>query len=471
MLDPRSRQALLRHDFMSFIEMAFNELTPSTPFVPAPYLELIASKLEACRRGEIRRLIINVPPRHLKSHVASICFPAWYLGHHPSANIIGVSYGQELADKLARDTRTLMQSARYEQLFPTRLNRKAVNDFETTQHGIRMATSVCGVITGRGADVIVIDDPLKPEDALSATQRQAVNDWYDSTLVSRLNNKNTGVIIIVMQRLHEADLVGHVLGQEPWEVISLPARAEQDETFPIHDALGQRNFTRIPGGLLIPARESEETLRQIKARTSAYNFSAQYQQAPMPLEGGIVKVDWLRYYTPDQKPREFSSILLSCDTANKAAEVNDYSVITVWGVIDQSYYLLDVIRKKVEFPGLRRMVVETAKAYSYPIVLIEDKASGTQLIQDLTQERHFNIKPYAPPPKSDKVIRLHSQTTVFENGQVLLPQDAPWLAEYVRELTGFPGSRFDDQVDSTTQALDYLRSTSYELAIWEKMAR
>lgn len=470
MFNPRERQALLRQDFMSFTEMAFNEVTPGTPFVPAPYLELVAAKLEACRLGKCKRLIVNVPPRHLKSHIASICLPAWCLGHHPSMSIICVSYGQDLADKMARDTRTLMQSARYQQLFPTRLNRLAAHDFETTQRGQRMATSIGGALTGRGADIIIADDPLKPEDALSPTQRQKVNDWYDSTLVSRLNDKNTGIIVIVMQRLHEDDLVGHVLQQEPWEVISLPARAEQEETFIIEDVFGKRFFKRSPGDLLIPDRENENTLAQIKARTSDYNFSAQYQQAPMPLEGGIVKKAWLKYYTPSCMPESFSSVLLSCDTANKAADVNDYSVITVWGVVDQKYYLLDVVRRKVEFPALRRMVVDTAKSYHNPIVLIEDKASGTQLIQELKQEGIFNIQAYEPPPKSDKTIRFVSQTSVFENGQVFLPENAPWLMEYIRELTGFPGTRFDDQVDSTTQALDFLRGNDYVVSIWERLA-
>lgn len=471
MLNARERHALLRQDFMSFIEMAFNQLTPGTPFVPAPYLELIASKLEACRRGEIRRLIINVPPRHLKSHVASICFPAWYLGHNPSGSVIGVSYGQDLADKLARDTRHLMQSARYQQLFQTRLTRTAVHDFETTQKGLRMATSIGGVLTGRGADFILIDDPLKPEDALTATQRQSVNEWYDSTLVSRLNNKNTGVIVIIMQRLHGNDLVGHVLKQEHWEVVCLPSKAEQEETFLIADALGDRSFRRKPGDLLSPARENEDTLERIRARTGEYHFSAQYQQAPMPLEGGIVKTAWLRYYTLAEKPSLFSSILLSCDTANKAAEINDYSVITVWGVKNQKFYLLNVIRKKVEFPQLRRLVAEIAKAYPHPMVLIEDKASGTQLIQELKQEGIFNIKPYEPPPKSDKLMRLMSQTTAFEQGMVHLPQEAPWLAEYVREITGFPGTQYDDQVDSTTQALDFLRGKNCVIEAWARLAR
>jgi hypothetical protein len=222
--------AFLRHDLVTFIHRAFAELNPQTRFQPAPYIQLLAARLEDCRAGKIRRLIVNLPPRSLKSHCASIAFVAWLLGHNPTIEIIAASYGQDLADKLVRDTRTLMESDWYRALFPTRLSaRRAVNDFATTAGGTRMATSVGGVLTGRGADVIIIDDPQKPDEALSEAGRRAVNDWYDNTLLSRLNNKSTGCIIIVMQRLHQDDLVGHVLSQDDWTIVSFPAIAEEKE--------------------------------------------------------------------------------------------------------------------------------------------------------------------------------------------------------------------------------------------------
>ena len=215
---------VLRRDLMSFIERSFYELNPRAQLLPSPHIEVMVSKLEALRRGDIKRLIITLPPRHLKSHCASIAFPAWYLGHQPSNHVICVSYGQDLADKLARDCRTVMQSAWYKSLLPTRLaDRLAVHDFATTLLGTRMATSVGGVLTGRGGDLIIIDDALKPDEALSETRRKAVNDWYDNTLLSRLNDKANGRMVIIMQRLHQEDLVGHVLEQEPWEVVSFPA--------------------------------------------------------------------------------------------------------------------------------------------------------------------------------------------------------------------------------------------------------
>src|SRR5215813_7585264 len=223
---------LLRDDFASFAVRCFSELNPRTPFAANWHVELIAAKLAAVREGRIRRLIINLPPRHLKSHLASIAFPAWCLGCEPSAQILCVSYAQDLADKLSRDCRHIVASSWYRQLFPaTRLSpqRAAMSEFDTTAQGCRLATSVGGVLTGRGADLIIIDDPLKPEEALSQAQRQAANEGFDHTLYSRLNDKLSGAIVLIMHRLHEDDLAGHVLTQEPWEVVRLPAIVEEDE--------------------------------------------------------------------------------------------------------------------------------------------------------------------------------------------------------------------------------------------------
>lgn len=213
-INQKECQMFLRTDFVAFVHRAFYELYPETTYLHNWHIEVIAAALEECRMGTLARLIINVPPRSLKSHMTSISFVAWLLGHNPAAQIICASYAQDLADKLAGDCRSLMMAAWYQDLFPdTRLasRRSAVHDFMTTRKGARLATSVGGVLTGRGADFIIIDDPLKPDEALSDVQRRNVNDWYDHTLISRLNDKRTGCIILIMQRLHEDDLVGHVL--------------------------------------------------------------------------------------------------------------------------------------------------------------------------------------------------------------------------------------------------------------------
>lgn len=462
---------VLQHDLNSFVERSFYELNPQTRFVDGPHIQVINSKLEACRRGDIKRLIINLPPRHLKSHCASIAFPAWFLAHRPSSNVICVSYGQDLADKLARDSRTLMQAAWFKQLFPVRLSdKKAVDDFMTMERGCRMSTSVGGVLTGRGADLIIIDDPLKPDEALSDSGRKAVNEWYDNTLLSRLNDKANGCIIIIMQRLHQDDLVGHVLEQEDWDVLSFPAIADEDQTFEISDALGTRRFSRTVGEPLHPARETLATLKVIKHRMGDYNFSAQYQQNPTPREGAMVKTAWLQFYDTHMLPKRFTGIVQSWDTANKTSDLNDYSVCTTWGTKDGRYYLLDVFRKRLNYPQLKRAVCDLKAKFSPISILIEDKASGTQLIQDLKHDGVLGIKPYEPPSGTDKTMRLHLQTTAFENGLVHLPKQAAWLSDYVAELTTFPGTKFDDQVDSTTQALAHLQK-GLKIEMWARLGQ
>ena len=258
--------AALRNDFALFAARCFHQLNPQAELAMNWHLEVIAAKLTAVREGKIRRLIICLPPRHLKSLMASIAFPAWLLGHNPSAQILCVSYAQDLADKLARDCRGIMIVPWYQRIFPTRLSahRQAVQEFITTRQGYRLATSTGGVLTGRGADFILIDDPLKPEDALSKALRQACNEWFVHTLYSRLNDKRSGAIVIIMQRLHEDDLVGHVLAQEPWEILSFPAIAEADEVHRIETIWGPQCFRRRRGEPLHPDREPLETLDRIR---------------------------------------------------------------------------------------------------------------------------------------------------------------------------------------------------------------
>src|SRR6516164_1921802 len=283
--------AALRNDFALFAARCFHQLNPQAELAMNWHLEVIAAKLTAVREGKIRRLIICLPPRHLKSLMASIAFPAWLLGHNPSAQILCVSYAQDLADKLARDCRGIMISPWYRRIFPTRLSahRQAVQEFITTRQGYRLATSTGGVLTGRGADFILIDDPLKPEDALSKALRQACNEWFVHTLYSRLNDKRSGAIVIIMQRLHEDDLVGHVLAQEEWEVLRFPAIAETEEVHQIETIWGQESFRRRRGEALQPDREPLETLDGIRRTIGPYNFAGQYQQSPAPLGGGLVK--------------------------------------------------------------------------------------------------------------------------------------------------------------------------------------
>jgi predicted phage terminase large subunit-like protein len=462
---------ILRSTFYFFAQRCFSELNPAAALAENWHLEVIAAKLTAVREGKIRRLIINLPPRHLKSLMASIAFPAWCLDHDPSAQLLCVSYAQDLADKLARDCRHVMTSPWYRQLFPTRLatHRQAVQEFITTRHGFRLATSTGGVLTGRGADIILIDDPLKPEEALSESQRNAANEWFDHTLYSRFNDKRDGAIVIIMQRLHEDDLVGHVLAQEPWEVVSFPAIAETDEEHRIETLWGPRCFTRRQGEALHPDREPLETLDRIRRTIGEYNFAGQYQQSPAPLGGGLVKAEWFKRYRESERPEHFDRIVQSWDTANKATELSDFSVCTTWGVKDKELFLLAVLRQRLEYPDLKRAVGEQRRRFGASVVLIEDKASGTQLIQELIREGCYGMTRYQPT--TDKIMRMHAQTAVIENGFVHIPEDAPWLAEYLHELAVFPNGKYDDQVDSTAQFLEWVNKPMPDWVFFEVMRR
>src|ERR1700751_1635808 len=338
---------------------------------------------------------------------------------------------------------------------PTRLapHRQAVQEFITTCQGYGLATSTGGVLTGRGADIILIDDPLKPDEALSEAQRQACNQWFVHTLYSRLNDKRHGAIVIIMQRLHEDDLVGRVLAQEQWQVLSFPAIAEVDEVHEIETILGPRRFTRRQGGALPPDGEPLEVLARIRRTIGEYNFAGQYQQSPAPLGGGLVKAEWFKRYRENERPDRFDRIVQSWDTANKATELSDFSVCTTWGVKGKDLFLLDVFRRRLEYPALKRAVRDRQSLFNATVVLIEDKASGTQLIQELIAEGCYAVTRYLPT--TDKTMRLHAQTAIIENGFVRIPEEAPWLAEYLHELTVFPKGKHDDQADSTAQFLEW----------------
>jgi predicted phage terminase large subunit-like protein len=462
----REYDAVLRADFHSFLMRCFAELQGQTTFEPGRHLEVVASRLVAVRHGKTRRLIINVPPRHLKSLIGSVAFPAWCLGHNPAAQVMCVSYAQDLSDKHARDCRSIMTSAWYRRLFPrTRLSSLATQELVTTAGGVRLASSVGGVLTGRGADLIIIDDPIKPADALSETVRRAANEWYNNTLYSRLNDKQRGAIVLIMQRLHEDDLVGHVVQQDDWDVLSFPAIAEEDETHHYETVWGPVTFTRSRGQALHPEREPLEMLERRRLTMGKYNFAGQYQQAPAPARGGLVKADWFRRYQRAEAPQHYDQIVQSWDTANKPTELSDFSVCTTWGLKDKKLYLMDVFRERLAYPDLKRAVQRQNERYNPQVILIEDRASGTQLIQELIAEGLHGVQKCNP--SGDKIMRLHAQTATIENGFVYLPAEANWVPAYLHELTVFPRGKHDDQVDSTSQFLEWFKQPMPGAGIFE----
>jgi len=444
--------AVLRDDLAAFTQRCFQTVVPGQRFLPNWHVEAIAHQLERCQQREIRRLVITLPPRNLKSIGASVAFPAFALGHDPTLRIVCASYSQDLAAKHARDCRTVMESAWYQRLFPRTCidpRKNTEGEFETTARGYRLATSVGGTLTGRGGNLIIIDDPLRAADALSETKRGAVNEWYDSTLSSRLDSKAEDVIVIIMQRLHVDDLVGHVLEKgEAWTHLNLPAIADATEEV----ALGGGDVQhRSPGDVLHPEREPLAVLDQLKAAMGSQAFSAQYQQTPVPPDGDLIKRAWFRSYDRPPERSQGDQIVQSWDTASKASQKNDFSVCTTWLMQRSDYYLLDVLRERLEFPDLRRRILTHAKAHDARAVLIEDAGSGAALIQDL--KREGKLRPIAIRPDGDKIVRLEGQSAVIEAGHVLLPETAPWRSDFLLEVMAFPHGRYDDQVDSLSQFL------------------
>jgi hypothetical protein len=288
----RELDAILRTDFCAFVEAIYPIVSTGDPLLPNWHIEAIAYALSRVASGEIRRLMILMPPRHLKSICASVAFPAFLLGHDPTKRIIVVSYADPLARKHASDCRALLRSPLYRRLFPgTKISPTKDSETEvmTTQRGFRLATSIGGTLTGRGGNVLIIDDPMKPQDAMSQLASDSTFQWYSNTLLTRLDDKSTGAIVIVMQRLHVDDLAGRLLEQEGWTVLNLPAIAEIDQQIPIGP--GRFHLYRA-GDVLHPEREPRSVLEEIKRSMGSSDFAAQYLQEPVPLTGNLINWTW-----------------------------------------------------------------------------------------------------------------------------------------------------------------------------------
>ena len=459
---PQDPHALLvelcRRDFGAFLRKAWPHISGGEFIKWNWHIEAMVELLNGVASGATRRALVNIPPRNGKSKIISVAWVAWMLGRDPSLNFLGVSYSNELSGKMGRDCRSILEAQWYREMFPRTLlsrSRSASHDFETTQGGGRLSTSVSGTLTGRGGDIIILDDVIKPEEASSETVRKGLNEWFRSTLASRLNDKDTGAILCVMQRLHEDDLSGMLLEQGGWRHLALPAIAPCDQVVSLPRG---RWYLRREGEVLHPARESRPVLDKLKAEMGSAAFAAQYQQDPVPAVGNMFRAEWLREYTEVRECNEYGKIVQSWDTANKAGERNDYSVCITARVKGREIRLLHVWRGKLEFPDLKRKAIELAIDWRARTLLIEDKASGQQLIQALRAEDRRGVPwPIARAPELDKYSRADGITSMVEAGQLLLPADAAWLAEFRSELLAFPNGRNDDQVDALSQLLAWAR--------------
>jgi predicted phage terminase large subunit-like protein len=432
---------------MAHEDLACYSIAQWPQFERAAHHELIISKLEAVERGEIKRLMISLPPRHGKSVITSSIFPAWVLGRHPDYHVIFATYGQELSDDFGRRVRNFIADPVHQAIFPNcRLSEDstAAHRFNTTAGGAYFAVGRGGPITGRGTDLLLIDDPIKDrEEANSETIRRALHEWYRSVAYTRL--MPGGAIIIIQTRWHEDDLAGWLLREhasENWDVLRLPAIAERDDGF------------RKEGEALWPERFPLLELERIRMAIGGRAWASMYQQRPAAADGVIFKRGWWQFFPPPLTV-ELNQIVQSWDTAFKKGTENDFSVCTTWGVTGNGYYLLHLWRERVEFPELKRVLASLAEQWKPNAILVEDKASGQSLIQELKLSTALPL--ILVKVDSDKQTRAQAVTPLMETGKVFLPESAPWVSGYVEEMACFPNGIHDDVVDATTQALNYLR--------------
>jgi predicted phage terminase large subunit-like protein len=453
---------LTRKDLYTFVRRVFLELNPTRKFHGGIYLEYICAMVAAMLTGDTRRLVINMPPRNLKSMIVSVAFVAWVLGRDPSKRFLLVSYGQDLPQSFARDILRVMRSAWYQALFPgTRLHPdySRTEDFRTTRNGRVKVESVQGGLTGFGADYIILDDPMKPLDAYTEHSRQKVNETIQNTVLSRQDGVGAARVVLVMQRIHEDDPTGYLMARQQWQQIRLPAIAEEDERYEFIDAFGERRvFERKAGEALNPNYEPLEELLKQKQLVGDYVFAAQYQQRPAPMGGGIFKVGSFRLEPRADFPKKFDLVVQSWDTGSKEGVTNDYSVCTTIGVAGNLRYVIDVSKEKQEFPELKQRAIVLHEIHRPNVIVIEEKGSGEQLIPELRAAGIYNVE--GALPTVGKVVRAEGQTAIIQGGGVIFPADAPWLEGFLYEFALFPNGRHDDQVDSLCQGLQWIRENT-----------
>lgn len=382
-------RAVLALDFMAFSEFTFGVVRPNTAFKPNWHLEALAHKLSQVASGEVRRLIVTMPPRNLKSLFASVALPAWFLGHNPSERVVAVSYSDQLARTHANDFRLVVNHPLYQATFPAmRLQRDTDREIVTTLRGKRHATSIEGTLTGLGGNLVIIDDPLKQDDAHSEAVRARTIEWYRSTLLSRPDDKQAARIVLVMQRVHQDDLAGYLEEQGGFDILNLPAIAQRTASYD----LGGRVYERRKGELLHPANEPAEVLSELKREMGPIAFSAQYQQSPIPPGGTIIKRKWLATYDEYPAYQSGDHIILSWDIALSEEERGDFYACVVLLRRKEVHYILEVVRGRLRFDDLRRKILDIKQRYGRGTLLIEESPISKGLIQSL-EESSINSVP------------------------------------------------------------------------------
>ena len=443
--------AAVKH--FGYFQRIMHPVVSSATYIHAVHTRAIAEALEKVARGITRRLIINVPPRHFKSYQASVAFPAYLLGLDPNLRIICASYGSDLSDPFGRQTRDIMQSPLYLSMFPeTRLRSKTppVGDLVTTKNGYRFATSVGGVLTGKGADIAIIDDPMKAGDQSSDVVRDGIGEWFKTSLMTRFDKPAESRVVVVMQRLHMDDLAGRLKAEGGWEILDLPAIAQTG--YSVDLGLGQaKSF--VAGDILFPERITPDVLDQLRFDLGEAGFAAQMLQRPTPAGGHLFNLGKVRRYELTAKPNYnvFEATIVSVDCGAAAGESSDYTAITTWGVRGKDLYIVHATRGRWTLPRTLKIIkpIIDAAASKNRGIVIETGGAGHGLIQTLHEDGYKQVWPYTP--KDGKAARAEFANLKFEQERILLPFDAPWLEEVEAELAAFPFGKNDDYVDSIGQ--------------------
>ena len=434
-----------RSSFLKFVKKVWPE------FIAGYHHKIVAKKFEDVSRGKIKRIIVNMPPRHTKSEFASHLFPAWMLGKNPKLKIIQTTHTAELSDTFGRKVRNLFAQDEFKDVFPEVTlseDSKAAGRFNTNKGGEYFGAGVGGAITGRGADLLIIDDPHSEQDALYPSKLDKAYEWYTSGPRQRL--QPGGTIVVVMTRWSEIDLTARLLNAQSdpkadqWEVIEFPAVLNNEPLWP--------QFWNI------------DELMGVKASLSEQKWQAQWQQNPTSEEGAIIKREWWQMWPKDDIP-QLMHIIQSYDTAYSKRETADFSAITTWGIFrpvehGPPHIILLAARKgKWDFPELKEIAKDEYTYWKPETILIEAKASGMPLTQELRQIG-IPVVTYTPSKGNDKHVRVNSVAPLFEAGQVWAP-DERWAEEVIEECAAFPYGEYDDLVDSTTQALLRFRQGNF----------
>lgn len=439
-----------------FAEAIWPELEPNRTFIPNWHIDAICDHLQAVTDGDISNLLINMPPRHGKSLLVSVIWPAWVWISRPESRWIFSSYAANLSKRDSVKCRRIIGSLFYQQhfghIFKLQDDQNEKMKFENDKTGFRLATSVGGVGTGEGGDFVVVDDPHKTDEAESAAVREHTLLWWDETMSTRSNDPKSVKRVIVMQRVHEQDLSGHVLKQGGYDHLCLPAEFDGNKKF---TSIGWQDPRNIQGELLWPDHFGKKELDDLKLRLGSGAAQGQLQQKPYSKAGKIIKREWFKFYKV--LPSELRGHTASWDLSFDDGLTNDYAVGQTWGKVGANHYLVDQVRDKMGFvaqiDAMRNFSYKHEKALTK---LVEKKANGAAAMDTLKNEIAGLIK---VEPKTAKSVRLEAVAPLFEAGNVFLPDPsiAPWINDFIEEFIGFPKAAHDDQIDATTQYLLYAR--------------